>query len=113
MTDERLYALRNSVIQSNGNKSDVQYYAVCRYPNVACKSQNSDIENWMKYEMNGYPKDVEVPEYRIINASIIGTVKTYTMIISNYDIYKSRPKIKNQFKCYSKVFFFTYLAEPF
>lgn len=34
-------------------------------------------------------------------------------IISNYDIYKSRPKIKNQFKCYSKVFFFTYLAEPF
>ena len=48
--------------------------------------ENNDIENWIKYEMNGYPKDVEVPEYRIINASIIGTVKTYTMIISNYDI---------------------------
>ena len=48
--------------------------------------ENNDIENWMKYEMNGYPKDVEVPEYRIINASIIGTVKTYTIIISNYDI---------------------------
>ncbi len=47
---------------------------------------NDDIENWMKYEMNGYPKDVEVPEYRIINASILGTIKTYTMILNNYDI---------------------------
>lgn len=48
--------------------------------------ENNDIENWMKYEMNGYPKDVEVPEYRINNASIIGTIKTYTMIMSNYGI---------------------------
>lgn len=48
--------------------------------------ENTDIENWMKYEIYGYPKDIVVPEYRIINASIIGTVKTYTMIINNYDI---------------------------
>ena len=48
--------------------------------------ENKDIENWMKYEMNGYPENADVPEYRIINASIVGTVKTYTMIISNYDI---------------------------
>lgn len=48
--------------------------------------ENKDIENWMKYEMNGYPENADVPEYRIINASIVGTVKTYTVIISNYDI---------------------------
>ena len=47
---------------------------------------NKEIENWLNYELNGYPKDVDVPKYRIINASIIGTVKTHTMIISKYDI---------------------------
>lgn len=47
---------------------------------------NEEIENWMNYEMNGYPKNIEVPEYRIINASIVGTIKTHTMIINNYDI---------------------------
>lgn len=48
--------------------------------------ENKDIENWMKYEINGYPKGVKVPEYRIIKASIIGTIKTYNMIIGSYDI---------------------------
>lgn len=40
----------------------------------------------MNYEMSSYPKNIEVPEYRIINASIVGTIKTHTMIINNYDI---------------------------
>ena len=48
--------------------------------------ENKEIENWMNYELNGYPKDIAVPKYRIINASIDGTIKTYTMIISKYDI---------------------------
>ena len=47
---------------------------------------NKEIEDWLNYELNGYPESVEVPKYRIINASIVGTVKTYTMIINNYDI---------------------------
>ena len=48
--------------------------------------ENKEIENWMNYELNGYPKEVDVPKYRMINASIVGTVKTYRMIIDKYDI---------------------------
>lgn len=47
---------------------------------------NKEIKDWLNYELNGYPKSVEVPKYRIINALIIGTVKTYTTIISKYNI---------------------------
>ena len=48
--------------------------------------ENNEIEDWLNYELNGYPKESVVPKYRIIKASIIGTVKTYSMIINKYDI---------------------------
>lgn len=47
---------------------------------------NKEIEDWLNYELTGYPEKADVPKYRIINASIIGTVKTYRMIINKYDI---------------------------
>ena len=47
---------------------------------------NKEIKDWLNYELNGYPESAEVPKYRVINASIIGTVKTYTAIIKGYNI---------------------------
>ena len=33
---------------------------------LAARLRNSEFESWIKYEMNGYPENVETPAYRVI-----------------------------------------------
>lgn len=47
---------------------------------------DTTIKSWVSNEINGYSKDDDIPEYRKVSASIVGTVKTYTAIISKYNI---------------------------
>lgn len=48
--------------------------------------QDEKIKNWVNSEINGYSSKDELPEYRIVSANIVGTVRTYTAIISKYNI---------------------------
>ena len=47
---------------------------------------DENIKKWVKNEINGYSAEESVPKYRKANAEIIGTVKTYTAVISRYNI---------------------------
>ena len=47
---------------------------------------DDNIKKWVKNEINGYSAEESVPKYRKANAEIIGTVKTYTAVISRYNI---------------------------
>lgn len=47
---------------------------------------NDEIKNWVDKEINGYSQDDTIPDYRIVNAHVTGTVRTYTAIISKYNI---------------------------
>lgn len=47
---------------------------------------NKKIKNWLNFELNGYPKDADVPKYRVINASIVGVIIAYKKVIYNYNI---------------------------
>lgn len=40
---------------------------------LASRLGSEALEDWVKYETEGYPRDVEVPEYRIVTVSYKGT----------------------------------------
>ena len=34
---------------------------------------NDDLLNWVNYEIEGYPDDVEIPDYRVIGGQLYGS----------------------------------------
>lgn len=48
--------------------------------------KDKKIKNWVNKEINGYDSKDELPPYRIVNASLTGTLKSYTQVISHVNI---------------------------
>ncbi|WP_445345930.1 AbiTii domain-containing protein [Acinetobacter bohemicus] len=59
-----LREIQNDAVNSNVKVSDL--LRKCKI--LAYRLGNTDFKNWVEYELNGYPKDLdELPEYRILN----------------------------------------------
>lgn len=39
---------------------------------LASRLKNNDLKNWVQWELDGYPHDVNLPEYRIISCQSFG-----------------------------------------
>lgn len=48
--------------------------------------KDEKIKKWVNCEINGYKSKEKIPEYRIVNVNIFGTLKTYTHVVSNDNI---------------------------
>ncbi|AIO25763.1 AbiTii domain-containing protein [Burkholderia cepacia] len=44
---------------------------------------HKDIDGWLACELNGYPKDAQIPNYRIVGANVIGTVENIAKRYNN------------------------------
>lgn len=59
-----LREIQNDAVNSNVKVSDL--LRKCKI--LAYRLGNIDFKNWVEYELNGYPKDLEeLPEYRVLN----------------------------------------------
>lgn len=59
-----LREIQNDAVNSNVKVSDL--LRKCKI--LAYRLGNTDFKNWVEYELNGYPKNLdELPEYRIFN----------------------------------------------
>src|SRR5437868_14569293 len=41
---------------------------------LAARVGISELGDWVRYELNGYPEAAELPEYRILHGNAIGTL---------------------------------------
>lgn len=58
---------------------------------------NDEIKKWVNNEIFGYGKEDKLPEYRIINTSIVGTVKVGTLLAQKIPI-PFMPKDEEDFR---------------
>lgn len=51
--------------------------------------ENDDLLDWVNYEIEGYPDDVEIPDYRVIGGPLYGTY--FKGSLANHIIYNHVP----------------------
>lgn len=51
--------------------------------------ENDDLLDWVNYEIEGYPDDVEIPDYRVIGGQLYGTY--FKGSLANHIIYNHVP----------------------
>ncbi|RMF92101.1 MAG: hypothetical protein D6734_13025 [Candidatus Schekmanbacteria bacterium] len=64
-----LYEIQESIVQSDADIGPV----LLKLRLLAARLGSVSLEEWVKYESEGYPTDIEVPPYRIIGVSYRGT----------------------------------------
>ena len=64
-----LHQIQESVVQEGGDLGSV----LLKLRLLASRLGSDFLEEWVKHESEGYPKEIEVPSYRIVGASYRGT----------------------------------------
>lgn len=64
-----LHEIQKSIVQEDVDLGS----ALLKLRLLASRLGSDILEEWVKYESEGYPKDVEVPPYRIVGVSYHGT----------------------------------------
>lgn len=64
-----LHQIQESVVQEGSNLGSV----LLKLRLLAARLGSDVLEEWVKHESEGYPKNVEVPSYRVIGVSYRGT----------------------------------------
>lgn len=64
-----LYEIQESIVQSDTDIGPV----LLKLRLLAARLGSVSLEEWVKYESEGYPSNIEVPPYRIIEVSYRGT----------------------------------------
>ena len=64
-----LHEIQESVVQEGADLGSI----LLKLRFLASRLGSDVLEEWVKHESEGYPKDVEVPSYRIVGVSYKGT----------------------------------------
>lgn len=64
-----LHQIQESIVQEGSDLGSI----LLKLRLLASRLGSNLLEEWVKHESEGYPKEVEVPPYRIVNASYRGT----------------------------------------
>jgi hypothetical protein len=64
-----LHDIQAAILQENPDLSTI----LLKLRLLASRLGSEPLEDWVAYETEGYPKDVEIPEYRIIGVTYKGT----------------------------------------
>ena len=79
-----LEEIKNEAIDANSDLS--QILRKCKA--LAAKMQSQPLENWLLWESNCYPQDIDVPDYRSWGVALVGTFMSPTgEIIRNSPIH--------------------------
>ena len=69
-----LEEIKNEAIDANSDLS--QILRKCKA--LAAKMQSQPLENWLLWESNRYPQDIDVPDYRSWGVALVGTFMSPT-----------------------------------
>ncbi|MGB1836786.1 hypothetical protein, partial [Marinobacter adhaerens] len=64
-----LHQIQESVVQEGSDLGSV----LLKLRLLASRLGSEVLEEWVKHESEGYPKDAELPEYRVVGVSYRGT----------------------------------------
>ena len=64
---------KSKIIKDLANSNVDTMTALKRAKVLLAEMDNVDLNNWINYEIVGYPKDVELPSYRITKGSLFGS----------------------------------------
>lgn len=64
-----LHQIQESVVQDGSNLGSI----LLKLRLLAARLGSNDLEEWVKYESEGYPKDAVLPDYRIVRVTYKGT----------------------------------------
>ncbi len=64
-----LYQIQESVVQEGSNLGSI----LLKLRLLAARLGSEVLEEWVKYESEGYPKEAELPDYRVIDVRYRGT----------------------------------------
>lgn len=64
---------KSQIIKDIAN-SDVDIQTALKRTKVLLQDlENDDLLNWVNYEIEGYPDEIEIPDYRVINGQLYGS----------------------------------------
>ena len=81
---------RSKIIKELANGTVDTLIALKRTKVLLTEFDNVELNTWINNEITGYPKDAEIPAYRVVRGSLMGSY--FKGSIPLYQIYNSIPE---------------------